>query len=672
MYISYEWLQSFFDEEIPPIDEVARLLTAHSYEVEKVSDGVILIDVLPNRGHDSLCHLGVARELSVLLGRQVRSPLDSPNFITNNTRTAQRISLIIPDDGLVRRASKRIIADVKIGESPSWMRERLEKVEQRAINNIVDATNYVTFEIGQPVHAFDFDKIAGTEPKNIYIRYAKEGEKITLLDGNEYELDPSMLVIADDAGALDVAGIKGGARAAIDESTKTVLLSVCNFDPTNIRKTCEKLKINTDAAKRFKQELTPQLVEAGIERLTELAVTVAGGAPSVDVLDIYPEKPAITELTVTPREINALLGTTLSAGDIEAVLKRMEYAGFFYRVDNGAFRVRVPDERLDLTNPGRGEYSGANSADLIEEICRIVGYDTIVGVLPERLHAPAILKSYYYTELIRQTLIALGFSEVYTYSFLNDAAYLTDSSVFEAIKVENPIAVDKGCLRASLAYMMREKLDENLRNADLLGIDMVKIFEIGNVFRKKKQNDIEEYQEWVSLAISVKNKKDYDSADISQTIQHLAIALNTDVNYINSKSIWHYGNKAGGGICEINFTDLIEKLPEPKSYNALSEVPASRVVYTPIIPYPFITRDIAVWMPESADPSALEGIINTYGTELLRRVTLFDSFTKDGRTSYAYRLVFQASNRTLIDDEVNAIMNTIYSHAATQTGWEVR
>ncbi|MBI1975703.1 MAG: phenylalanine--tRNA ligase subunit beta [Candidatus Vogelbacteria bacterium] len=646
MNISYEWLQSFFAEPLPEIRELAGLLTAHAYEVEEIAEESLVIDILPNRGHDSLCHLGVAREIAVLLDREIVMPSSEANIAYDIERMPTLLTLRIPEDGLVRRASKRVIKNVTVGDSSEWMKRRLVAIGQRSINNIVDATNYVTFEMGQPVHAFDYDKIAGMGAKNIYIRHARDNEKIVLLDGIEYSLEPSMLVIADDAGALDVAGVKGGARAAIDKSTKNVLLSVCNFNATNIRKTSDRLKLVTDAAKRFRQELTTELVGVGIERLTTLVIETSGGQATKDILDEYPHKAMPVEISASVHETNALLGTTLVEQDMALVLQRMTRAGFRYRKEDDRFFVSIPAERLDLMNPGRGEWSGGVSADLIEEIGRIVGYDRIAEVAPSSVLIPRVLKKYYYSELIRQTLISCGFSEVYTYSFVGDGD--TDAHV----AIENPIADNKRFMRHELSHSLEQKLDENIKNADLLGIEQVKIFEIGNVFNKDR--------EWTTLAMCGGDKNG-KKLNIEPAIHVLNDTLGAQCEPMRS-----------GRCAEIDLTMFFDKLSEPANYEDLVRISAEHIVYEPISQYPFITRDIAVWMPEGADSTELESLIAENDTALKKRVTLFDSYTKNGRTSYAYRIVFQAPDRTLTDDEVNALMAPLYASAARKEGWEIR
>lgn len=655
MKISYEWLQSFFNDQLPEVNEVARLLTAHAYEVEDVENTplghVLNIDVLPNRSSDSLSHLGVARELAVILDRDIVSPLRESEGPFSAIRTASVVDLSVPDDGKVSRASKRVLEGVTVKDSPAWLKDRLAIMGQRSINNIVDVTNYVTFEMGQPVHAFDFDKIAGGEKKNITIRYAIDGEKITLLDGVEYSLTNTMLVIADDEGPLDVAGIKGGMRASVDESTTKILLSVCNFDQTSIRRTADALKLNSEAAKRFKQGISTEKVSEGIERLTALSLEVAGGYTSEDILDVYPEKPALNVLETTTAQVNALLGTSLADSDVEGVLRRMSRAGFAYKKEGDVFVVTTPFERRDLINPGRGEYSGGNTADLIEEIGRLVGYDDVKEALPTQQTKAIPLKSYYYAEIIREVMISLGFSEVSTYSFVDEG------SSKKHVRVENPLAENKQYLRHRISHVLNQKLGENLRNIDLLGLDCISLFEIGSVFTQEG--------EWLSFAFGVSGKKGSKSlVSKSEVCNALADALGVKADSFDFVE--------DGLVFECDFTNLLAVLPEPVSYESLPQLPASRTQFESISSYPFVLRDIAVWLPEDVLCDELERIFYEKGGDLLVRVTQFDSFNKEGRTSYAYRLVFQAKDRTLTDEEVSVITDSIYQEASSRTGWEIR
>lgn len=326
MIVSCNWLQEYFEDELPVPQDLADVLTMHAYEVEGVDDvdgdTLLDIDILPNRAADSLSHIGVAREVATLAGLAPEFPLENAQT-DDEISTADTINLSV-DDASVRRATKRLVVDVEVGETPDVIKKRLERLGQRSINNIVDITNYVMLETGQPVHAFDYEKIAG-EIKNITVRAAVEGEAIETLDGEEHELEEGMLVIADDEKALDIAGIKGGAISGIDESTSKVVLSVCSFDPTKIRTTSQKLNLRTDASKRFENNPSPELPMVAMERLSQLIGEHAGGRIAQDVLDEYP-RPAHEYVTgVSVDEVNELLGTDLDEKDVSNILEKLHF-----------------------------------------------------------------------------------------------------------------------------------------------------------------------------------------------------------------------------------------------------------------------------------------------------------------------------------------------------------
>ena len=328
MKISYNWLKSYFANEAPRADEVQTLLNFHSFEVESVEqlgdDTLYDVKVLPNRAHDCLSHIGIAKELSAITALPLRSPLYDISYGDYSAeKTAEMVTLHVEDAALVPRAMKRMVLGVQVGPSPAWLVERLTAIGQRSINNIVDATNFLTHELGQPVHAFDYDKLAGSGKKEIFIRTARAGEKITTLDGKSHMLDESMLVISDRERALDVAGIKGGNHSGIDEKTTRVLLSACNFRAVTIRKTSQKLGLRTDASVRFEHELSPEMAAIGMERLGSLVTELAGGAATVDLIDLYPRPAGAYMCGVEASTVNRVLGTELSLAEMQAVLARL-------------------------------------------------------------------------------------------------------------------------------------------------------------------------------------------------------------------------------------------------------------------------------------------------------------------------------------------------------------
>lgn len=299
----------------------------HSLEVESVEkkgkDFIFDIAVTPNRAHDCLAHYGIARELAAAMGiSNFKFPISKKIPIS---KISKIINLKVENQDLCRRAMKRVVEGVKVGESPKWLKERLISIGQKPINNIVDATNFITFELGQPVHAFDFDKLFGEQnKKNIVIKNASEREKITILDDKEYELDGDVIVISDTHKSLDIAGIKGGKNSGIEKNTKNLILSVCNFDPINIRKTSKKLDLATDASIRFGGEITPELAERAMARLTEIILKIAGGKTG-SVTDFYPKKSGKYVLGIYPQDVSRNLGVEIPEKDIIDILQRLGF-----------------------------------------------------------------------------------------------------------------------------------------------------------------------------------------------------------------------------------------------------------------------------------------------------------------------------------------------------------
>ncbi|MBU2109804.1 C40 family peptidase [Patescibacteria group bacterium] len=332
MKISYNWLQSYFAKKLPKPEKVAEVLTMHSFEVESVEpldiargkrDFVFNIDVLPNRAHDCLSHYGIAKELAAIMGISNFKFLISKKFPIS--KISKSVNLKVENQNLCRRAMKRVVEGVKIGESPKWLKERLISIGQKPINNIVDATNFVIFELGQPVHAFDFDKLYGEQnKKDIVIKNVPDKEKIITLDDKKYELDKDVVVISDTQKSLDIAGIKGGKNSGIEKNTKNLVLSVCNFDPINIRKTSKKLGLVTDASIRFENGITPELAEKAMDRMTEIILKTAGGKVGPKI-DFYPRKPCKYVLGIHPMDVEKNLGIHIPEKEIIDILKRLGF-----------------------------------------------------------------------------------------------------------------------------------------------------------------------------------------------------------------------------------------------------------------------------------------------------------------------------------------------------------
>ena len=610
MKVSYKWLKSYVPE-LPEAKKLRDIFTYHLCEVEsmeeRAGDTIFDINILPNRAHDLLSHQGVARELASLLDFDYREPVYSGEYgyflgrkflvlapSSSQAFPKQTGSLKIEvESEKCRRYMGRIVRNVKVGSSPVWVKEHLESIGQRSINNIVDAANIVMYDLGQPIHAFDLDKVKG----KIIIRSAEKGEKMTTLDGKNIVLEDGDLVIADEKDVLAIAGVKGGKKAEVDDKTKNIIIEVANFDPVSVRKTARRLHIFTDAAKRFENGLSPELC---ISAMAEMCGLIAeyGNGDFEEVVDVYPEKQKERKLVFSAEKISKILGMDISVSQIEGILKRYNFG---YKEKSGKFEITVPPLRLDLEI----------EEDMAEEIGRILGYDKVQPKIPRIKFKPKTEGVFYKMLAARKKLLDEGYSEVMTYTFRDKG----EVQVMES-------ASDKKFLRTNLSDGLKESLKLNQPNAPLLGIDEIKIFEIGTVFNKKGEQ----------INIAYGDKKKVTEVSLDEFCKNL----------------------------EIN-----NKILEPRTYTLKPNFQMWSL-------FPFISRDIAVWVKEGVESNQVYKVIKQNAGELLaREPKLFDKFSKDGKTSYAFRLVFQSYDRTLSDEEVNGIMQ-IVNKAVEKNSWQVR
>ncbi|OHA20128.1 MAG: hypothetical protein A2849_03495 [Candidatus Taylorbacteria bacterium RIFCSPHIGHO2_01_FULL_51_15] len=641
MKVSYNWLQTFFDSLLPDPQKIRAMLTRDAFEVEgleqKGNDTVFDIAVLPNRGHDSLSHRGIAREIGTLFNLPLmRDPLGAPPSLRPDSNV---FTVTLKDAARSPRYSAAVIKGVSVGPSPDWLKERLESIGQRSINNIVDATNYVMFDVGQPLHAFDMGQMAEKDGAYaILVRTAKQGEKITTLDLKEYEMIEDDLLIVDGMSntPIGIAGVKGGKPTEITKTTTDIIIESANFHGSSIRKTAKRLKLRTDASVRFEHELSPELTSYALTEVIDLIVKVAGGTVE-GYVDMYPTLQKERQIVVTLQEINGLLGTSLSEHEIIGILERLHFS---FAEKNGTFTVTTPFERLDLNI----------KEDVVEEIGRVYGYENISPVMPKSESVPLeINKNFYYAEKIRDFLVNEGFSEVLTYSFVEKGK--------GEVETTNPVALDRPSLRKSLEVGITKSLEQNSRNLPLLGLSRVAIFEIGKVFDRNGEH--------TALGIGVTAPKKGDSIKIlEKTVQKLHGLLDMS-NDGPTRSIIGEGQ-----FLEFNVEKLIEKLPQPNEYD-ISNSKLYDISYKSYSVYPFVLRDIAIFVPEGTNADEILSVIKKEAGELLANSMLFDEFKKEGKISYAFRFAYQAKDRTLTDEEVNKVMEKITA-AITNRGWVVR
>ena len=628
MKVSYNSIKANFTKEIPPAEKLAELLSAHFADVEsmeKIGDDTVFdIKILPDRAHYALSVAGIADEVTAITGISSHDvTLNDLDFSIDYAVPKQEVVI---ESTLCRRYIARRIENVTIEKSPEIFKHDLEVIGQKSISNIVDCMNLIMYGDGQPLHAFDADKIKGP----IVVRLAKDGEEITTLDNRHIVLLKTDLVIADDEGVLVIAGVKGGKRAEVSNTTKNIIIESANFDPTAVRRTSTRLNLRTDASKRYENEITPELAFEGMRNVTKLISDYVAGVKIGNINDIYPTPMKEWNVEITLDEISDMLGIEIPEKEVMKILSRI--AEKVERKGKNII-VHIPPRRLDLKIP----------EDIADEVGRLYGYDKIPPCLPPKISDNVVMdKTFYCAEKIKSILVGLGFSEVETYT-------LAPKGKFE---ISYPMASDKSALRESLAPKISEALTRNALNAPILGLKDVKIFEIGKVFPKTGEK--------TSLCIGATSEK---------LLKEAFVALNIP----NAKIV----NK----IAEVDFDEIVSKLPPAGNISDLNFVSLPKEIkYKPFSVYPFIVRDIAFFVPENTKEEEVAAALraaaesaSTVGSEklLVKGPDCFDRFSKDGKTSFAFRMIFQSRVRTLSDDEVNGYMAIIQGLIAPKC-WKVR
>lgn len=640
MLVSYNKLQTYFSDQLPKPVDLKDVLTRRAFEVEEMheinGDTLIDIDVLPNRAHDCLSHRGIAKEIGVLTGLSYKEPRVE-KVLEDITTT---IDVDVREPRLCRRYIGRVVEGVAIGPTPEDEKLFLENRGDRSINNVVDVTNVTLFDIGQPLHAFDADKVEG----GIIVRRAEEGEHMTTLDGKELTLTKEDLVIADFKGVLALAGVKGGIKAQVDEGTTSIILESANFDPASVRKSANRHNIKTDASKRFENELSAEVASVGMDVVSALMKTWMPKSVFGPVTDVYTVPEDDVAVSVSLEKICGVLGADVPKETVEDIFTSLSFA---YEEHDGVYDVVPPKERLDIRI----------AEDVVEEVGRVYGYEHIVGVPLPTLPEPVVEKEFFFIHRIRQELSRAGYKEIVTSSFRAKGE----------MEVAYPAASDKAFLRSDLADMMMDRLVFNARNVALFGKDDVRLFEIGHVFDTEKGERL-----LASLGVMYPNMKpgkatEKAKEDVNNMLATIADSCGGDEADIH-ETLTEF---PGGCIATFDFGVFVEKLDTPLGYGDVLETPDDHPIYKDVSIYPFMTRDVAFWTPGDVSKEEAYDTVVGEGSGLLVRTDLFDVFEKDGRTSYAFRMVFQAMDRTLTDEEVNEIMNDVYARIEAR-GWEGR
>jgi phenylalanyl-tRNA synthetase beta chain len=660
-----------------------------------MGDAVLEVKINPNMARAASV-LGIARELAALLGRPLKKTMDNGQSSTvGNFATIE-----ITDPTLNPRFVLGLVQNVEIKPSPYHIQRRLKMVGVRPINNIVDATNYAMFELGEPLHAFDYDVLksrAGNKPVKILTRAAQDGEKLTTLDGVERTLTSMNVLVCDEKGALSLAGVMGGSESEVSDKTKNVLLEGAAWNFINIRRTARQHNLPSEASFRFSRSVHPAIADKGVSLGLRLMAEWSGGTVAPGLVDSYPLPPKDPTVEVTPRDVKRLLGIDLTAKQIVELLERVEFkceikepildtreAIFDTRKSNielsnnePRISVTTPPYRLDINEGVVG------LADVLEEVARLYGIENIpttnmADALPPQVGNPV----HEWEERLRDLLVSVGLTEVVSYRMTSAEKESRLAAFDDYVAIANPITPERNVLRRSLLASVMEAAEKNARAESLA------LFEIGAIFLPHKNELPDEPRKLaivmtgrrIASAWDVKDSPAYDFYDLKGRIELLLAGLQlANVSYTPTDSVSHLHP---GKSAEIKVGDVVvgqfgEIHPLVKERYELGASPVLAAEFdlaalmsaqsgfslTPVAEFPPVYEDIAVIVDESVPAARVEGLIRQTGGKTVTDVRLFDVYRGEqigaGKKSLAYSLTYQSPDKTLTDAEAAAIRNKI-------------
>ena len=633
---------------------------ANAVEVLGLNDVVFEYEVTSNRV-DCFSVVGIAREAAATFGKEFHPPVVTPTG--NDEDVNAYIKVRVENEDLCPRYCARVVKNIKIGPSPKWMQRRLASVGIRPINNLVDITNYVMEEYGQPMHAYDLDTIAG---KEIVVRNAENGEKFTTLDGQERELDETVLMICDGEKSIGIAGIMGGENSMITDDVKTMLFEAACFDGTNIRKSSKKVGLRTDASGKFEKGLDPNSAQAAIDRACQLIEEMGAGEVVGGMVDVYSKKKEPVRVPFDPDAINELLGTQISKEDMIGYFEKI---GIVY--DEASGEVVTPTFRHDLFR----------MADLAEEVARFYGYDNIPTTLPRGEATTGKLSFKLRVEEVARDIAEFcGFSQGMTYSFESPKVFdklliPEDSSLRQAVEIMNPLGEDYSIMRTTPLNGMLTSLatNYNRRNKN------VRLYELGNIYLPKALPLTELPKERMQFTLGMYGDGDFFSMKgvVEEFFEKIGLHKKEVYDPNSGKPYLHPGRQANILYDGVVVGYLGEVHPDvadtygigTRAYIAVIDMPeiVERATfdrkYTGIARFPAVTRDISMVMPKEILVGQIEDVIEKKGGAYLESYALFDIYEgaqiKEGYKSVAYSIVFRAQDKTLEDAEVTEAMNRI-------------
>jgi len=654
------------------------------FEVLGMKDVMYEIGLTPNRS-DCLSAVGIAREVSAMVDNPLHLPM--PGLQETGTQASDKTSVIINDADFCPRYAARLIEGVKIGPSPDWMVRRLEAVGVRSINNVVDITNFVMMELGQPLHAFDFNLL---REQRIVVRRAGDGDKFTTLDGQERTLEANDLVICDGVGPIALAGVMGGLDSEVQDDTEDILLESAYFNPVAIRRTSKRLGLHTESSHRFERGTDVDMVPLALDRAAALIVELAGGTVAPGAVDVYPERITRRTVKITASRTSEVLGLELGLDDISAKLSAI---GLKCESGDGALIVEIPNFRPDLER----------EIDLIEEVARLVGYDQIPVTMPvSKLTCQQLPAHLSMERKVRDQMTRLGFSEVINYSFFNAGcldriSLCEDDPRRQNVRILNPLAEDQSVMRTTLVPNLLETTARNLayRCEDLA------LFELRPVFQPFDGADLP--QESLRLTAILCGRREplgwaqsdvkVDFFDMKGAVEELLSSLRINGLTWNNQSeetFYHpgkscavyHGNRLLGTLGELHPEVLYEydlgqsAILCDLDVEALFEIGGGKTQFQPLSRYPDVQRDSAFLVDEEISAQQVLMVLNRVKIKDLEKIELFDVYSgegvPEGKKSLAIRASYRAMDRTLTDELIQNLHGKLVRAMEKELSAELR
>jgi phenylalanyl-tRNA synthetase beta chain len=653
--------------------------------VLNIEDTVLDVNVTPNRS-DCLSMIGIAREVAAITGKKIKLPSVKIKESSENINSLASVKII--DADLCPRYTARMIKNVKIGPSPVWMKARLEAVGLRAINNIVDITNFVMLEMGQPLHAFDFRFL---EEGRIVVRRSRENEEFISLDEKSRALPADTLLVCDGVKPVAIAGIMGGLNSEVKEDTQVVLLESAYFNPPSIRRSARKLAMSTDAAFRFERGIDPEGVVRALNRAAQLIADISGGHVCKNIIDEYPKKiPCARDIPLRLDRIRRIIGTEISAKDVAGILRSIGMV--VKRGGKGTYLVTPRTCRVDISR----------EIDLIEEVIRLYGYDRVPVTLPAvAVTEMEVIPRLDMEERLRLLLTGSGYTEIVNYSFgtpqASDILCLPENDGRRiSVRIKNPLGEDLSAMRTTIIYGLLETAKKNANN----GSFDLKIFEIGRVFLNPSEAELPVEKNIIAGLLTGKmtddfwdSKKTADFYSLKGCLENIFFDLKiNNCRYLSSSAepFLHPGKSCGiylndekiGFLGEVH-PDVLEKINLNNNLyvfeinlDILVTAYLERNIFChEISKYPAVTRDAAFVIPDAIEADQMLNIVLGQEEDLLENVIIFDVYKgkeiSEGK-SLGLRFSYRAHDRTLTDLEANAVHDRIVQNTVNLTGAKIR